>query len=600
MKAAVDLDAAFVAVLGADNPATDRVLLGAEHEFRVLSNERPIDFRTLIHELPIPGRRVDPDDHNAYRCGWGGKITADGPEAEIAIPPTELRSGFTGALRGRLERGRVSLEAALPEQIELEGYSTHLSVSVRSDIVEDVARVFAATFAPGLMLLMDRPTSPGLLVRPRPGRLELGGDFVSGEQLRAAASFTAGSVLACSKAIEKKRRRGNPLPPRIKANIEPAVERYGWYVDRRAFGLDLYSEGRRARLRRVHRGSITGQAHLERCWEVALGELPSGYDTKPAQDLVFGSDPLPLDTSVRSSVAPNATSAKERIRLDIARPGYSVHVTIATWAFTVYELRSGTATRYACIPAALIDRFTHALSRGELDRFLICYLNGAPSGRMLESKQQTTEPGLFDEVGDPTRLLDPEKAPEGAPGTPTTRLGKQFPPTPTTYGYVNGGKAKWPWWVAAGAFVALAAGGFLLFRPGAEPVSAPGTLATPAAEETLETPEPPPEQSVFVLPGDTLELTFTDGQGDCSNFPESFGAAFDVTQNGKKVQLAQQGTDQKTKGTVTSEGKLETRGETGGHTEIYQLQVDGKKVKGRYSYFDPTCDHHYKTRGRLR
>ena len=63
-------------------------LLGLELEFSVRSRAGgPVHFGSLIHRLAMDGSALDPGDPNAYRCSWGGVITSDGAEAEIATPP---------------------------------------------------------------------------------------------------------------------------------------------------------------------------------------------------------------------------------------------------------------------------------------------------------------------------------------------------------------------------------------------------------------------------------------------------------------------------------------------------------------------------------
>ena len=181
--------------------APDRpVAVGVEQELRVVVDGRPVDFRSIVHDLGIDGVRADPTDPNAYRCAWGGVITSDAEEAELATPPIPVDPGFVDRVTASLRAGHEALCAALPRDHELVGFSTHLNVSVgrRRDVA--FARRYARTFAPALMLTLDRADSPGLLVRPRPGRLELGGEYAEGPALRAAIAFAAGSVLALDRA----------------------------------------------------------------------------------------------------------------------------------------------------------------------------------------------------------------------------------------------------------------------------------------------------------------------------------------------------------------------------------------------------------------
>ena len=170
----------------------------------------PIDFRKLIGTLGLPGGGLDPADPNAHHLPSGLLLTADGPEAEIATPPVPLTGRHA---HGRCRRGptkaRPHLVSALPLGFGIEGYSTHLNVAVRGDVVA-IATLFARRFSVGMMLMLDRGESPGLLVRPRPGRLELGGDFAEGEQLRAALTFAA-AARACGTAVRDDAIAG--LPP---------------------------------------------------------------------------------------------------------------------------------------------------------------------------------------------------------------------------------------------------------------------------------------------------------------------------------------------------------------------------------------------------
>lgn len=85
-------------------------MVGLEHEFALWRGTDRLDFRTLVHEIGLDGRRLDPGDPNAYRCRWGGVITADGKEAELASPPVKREAvSPTGSTVGpRTAGGRWS------------------------------------------------------------------------------------------------------------------------------------------------------------------------------------------------------------------------------------------------------------------------------------------------------------------------------------------------------------------------------------------------------------------------------------------------------------------------------------------------------------
>jgi hypothetical protein len=397
-------------------------LLGLEHEYRVLDGAGQIDFRALLAQGDVDGRRLDPGDPNARRCRWGGVITADGREAEVAVPPVPRHPGFSAALAGWARRGASELERVLPPGARLEGFSTHVSVAMPDRCARRVAEIYARTFAAGLMLLMDRVSSPGLLVRPRPGRLELCGEHVTGAHLRAVSVFAAGSAAACAAAATTRGRRARALVPApLAVSLAPATGRYGIYVDRAAFGTDLYARGRRARLPLAGGGTISAQAHLESCWahaRAALGDGVGDDDVRAVDLLVCADLPLPCEhAGAVTDVAPPARidpGAWGAIVDECDRPGFRVRPLVATWHATVVELRAGDRSGVACIPAPDLDRFVGALRAGELDGVVSDFLATRPTGRNLRAVAQTGEPALYDGVeAGGTGLVLGERGPDG-------------------------------------------------------------------------------------------------------------------------------------------------------------------------------------------
>src|SRR6266404_2461748 len=72
------------------------LLVGIEQEYRVVMRDDPlrrVDFRTMVHELGLGRRHLDPDDPHAYRLRSGNIVTCDGPEAEIVLAPVAAIAG---------------------------------------------------------------------------------------------------------------------------------------------------------------------------------------------------------------------------------------------------------------------------------------------------------------------------------------------------------------------------------------------------------------------------------------------------------------------------------------------------------------------------
>ena len=273
---------------------------------------------------------------------------------------------------------------------------------------------------------MDRIDSPGLLVRPRPGRTELCGEFLEDEPLAAVAAFVAGSTRACAAAVRRPGGR-TALPPRLDVRLARAVHRYGWYVDRRAFGADLHAAGRRALLPRAAGGTICAQSHLELAWAAARQALAgdaAAADLNAAEAMVTGCLPLPAeqgqpddapggqcDDDVRFPL--DGTVFPDRPRLCAhTRPGFTLRPVAATWDFTVFEARGPARSAYACIPRDSLPGFAAALEDGALDDAIAAYLALPSRRRVLSASQQTTRLGLYDQIAAPAGLLTPERDPQ--------------------------------------------------------------------------------------------------------------------------------------------------------------------------------------------
>ena len=452
---------AFAVAIGRGGaPDAPGLWVGLEHEFVVAAGSGQIDFRRLLPTLDVPGSRLDPGDPNAYRLESGLALTCDGPEAEYASPPIELNRGFAGLVEAWSRSGGEELLRLLPPAHDAEGWSTHLSVTVPDELAPAVCGLFARTFAPALMLLMDGQDSPGLLIRPRHNRVEFGGDFVTGPALRAATALAVGGVLACTRVTQGGSPRSH-LPPPVGVEVEAAVDRYGWYVDRTAFGFDLYRTGRTGTFKRQRWGSIPVQLHLTRAWLMASRALASHVgpaDLAAGSALVEGRFPLPSETRINRTVptgsrVSDATSGRLLLQ-DRRRPTFASGAVLATWDFAVFRL-AGARSIYASVPQEHVTGYVRAVEDGALDAIVGRRLEEPPRGRILETHDQALKPALWDDMRPTTLLAPPERGADGVP--------RPISP-PVAVSAAAGG-------AAAGATITVSS--VVVDRPGKGPVAPP-------------------------------------------------------------------------------------------------------------------------------
>jgi hypothetical protein len=405
----------------AEWPAGD--VIGLEHEYQILVDSRQVNFGEVIHDLGVGRPRLDPADLNAYRLASGAVLTADEAEAEIALSPMYVSPGCGRRLAATARSERHALQARLGGRARVEGYSTHLSVAVKPFFAEAIASLYAATFSASLMLLMDSVFSPGLLIRPRPSRLELGGEFVDGDRLAAAAVFAVGSVRACQRLLE-----GDDaqlvFPESLSLDIQRDDQRYGWFVPRTAFKTDLYRTGRTTWLRTQTGLRITAQTHLERCWAAAkatlVGDVCDG-DLELIDSIVFGEVPLPAPkTSSDGAPWPSGASCMTgEIALAFGhavrthtRADFELAPVMLTWDRAVFVVSTVRHDRlaFASVPAPLIVNFWALFDSGALDETIKSYLDLPPRGRRLGRATAMARPGLYDRLEERARLLVPERA----------------------------------------------------------------------------------------------------------------------------------------------------------------------------------------------
>jgi hypothetical protein len=524
-------------------------LLGLEHEYALAQRGAPLDFRDLIHRLPVDGLRLDPGDAHAYRLRSGMVLTADGAEAEIATPPIAVQPGFGPEIQRWASHGLAYLRSVLPRGVEVTGYSTHISVSMPVADCLDAARLYATTFAPALALLMENPASSGIYVRPRPGRLELCGDYVAGDRLMAVAVFAVGSARACANALDG-RVPISQLPPQLQLDLRPCKERFGFRVHRHAAGFDLYDQGRTGRLRTVANTEVTVQAHLDATWRVAraaLGAAASSNDLEGIEAMVRGEWSLGVEEPPGALECDELAAGDEelpqspfgRITRGWQRGSYDLHPVAATWDFTVFRASSGVGAALLCIPGDQLGSFVTAIDNGALDRPIMAALAGGPESLpVLATPEQTRLAGFYSAMPSAPSLLAPERLPTagseakhargGRPGKagaarpwkvliprPAARAAPLPPPKPrpvTTPGRAAPAPATGhglAWGIAAGAIVGaiVAAGGLFFATSGGDSDAPRSPTAIPGAADSTFTATSTPS------PTDTATATAAPATG---------------------------------------------------------------------------------------
>ncbi len=383
-------------------------LIGVEHEFRVRdASGELVDFRALVDGLAIDGRQLDPGDIHAWRIPSGAAITADGAEAEVASPPLDADEGANGEVLAHLDHVRGMLLAALPPGFALDGYSTHISISVADDREDEFALHFARTFALPYAWLAESPNSLGIYVRPRPGRLELCSDFVDGARLEACIALAVGALRALQRGAG---------PFELDVALLLGVERHGYRLHRTAaFGFDSYTGPRTTSFPAAADGTILGQEILELAWNAISRFAPASQhvllDAVIQGTRSLGVEETWCDTP-RAFRPPSPTPDGELLR-PRNRNGLTLTAAFTTWWSTVLVVRAAGQSRYVSVPRTHLAAFLYAFDHGELDDALRDELAAEPGGCRLSTFADANTLAAWDEV-DPAALSPVEWPPSAS------------------------------------------------------------------------------------------------------------------------------------------------------------------------------------------
>lgn len=360
---------------------------GVEHRLRLWCGTEQVDFRLLIESLAGHIRPLDPGQPLSRRLPSGLALAAGGREAELATPPlpvsaTSLRR-IDDVLRDERTELRDRVSAYGVDRVG--GRSTHLNVSVPDDELLELGREFVRTCVPTLALVTEPHASPGVVVRPRRGRLELECDYVEGRRLVAALTL----YVACVTGL----RHGSVPPAGRGPRVEASRERFGWFV--------MPDE-------------VSDLADLPRVWSWARPWAAG-----------LGLDPGPVDELLRQGPRPSAPSPCSFGRSESSdhgvdgrprtlRGGVTAETEWLTWEHAVWLFRSPSGNE--CRFVVRTDResaFLDNLDRGELDLPLQRMLRRSVVRRQLLVHAQLGDGGLFHDVR-PGALVPPERRMDGS------------------------------------------------------------------------------------------------------------------------------------------------------------------------------------------
>jgi len=301
--------------------------------------------------------------------------------------------------------------------LHLRGYSTHLNLQATSD-ARPLVEHYAIHYAPALALLTERRTSPGLLLRDRPGRFEIGTEYLETEDdLRSAILFALASYLATVEEVAGRRRSLAPLSGRF---IE-ATERPGLFVAEAAYGGSMARDGRATRLARTA-GATT--------FEAPVGDETAGDRLRSAMDhiapflqawatpeelatlraRVDGDQPAPWDreapdepTVIVGTPPPAIPPGPHSPLLRTLACGVlAVRPFVVTWEAITVVLDHPVRSYFVRIPRERIADFAESFEAGHLSASLAARALAPPTGTI--GRLTDSSPATFDLL-DPTGLV---------------------------------------------------------------------------------------------------------------------------------------------------------------------------------------------------
>jgi len=400
--------------------AEARMMLGVEQEFELFDRGRPIDFRAefpraIGRAASIPFRNCD----SAAIVEAGYMLCCDGRDAEFATAPIDLRGSGPIDLANEVLRCRSHMLQTLRKlgRREVRGYSTHLSISVPAGRERELAEAAAARIGPALILLMEGPRSPGLLIRTRRGRLEVGSEYMDDPQrLAATIVLLAGAVHACL----HNQAAWEQLPALKLLRWQEAITRPGLYLPHDAYGESIHDLGRAASVEREEGGKISAGRVLETCAALAKRELEGLISSEASRSLdrvLDHPDVLPIEgkydvgrVELRRS---NFTAVQSRTLKMLARSrGTRLRPQFVDWEGAAFEWRNAGHRLIIGMPWAHLPVLFAAAQTEEV----LGAIAGAQTPKpILNSLDQLGSPQVFQRI-DPVALGNEALSDKGKPG----------------------------------------------------------------------------------------------------------------------------------------------------------------------------------------
>lgn len=382
------------------------LVLGIEQEHDLFDGERRLDFQRLFPAAARSSSSVPFRNSNEAAVLDAGYVLAcDGWEAELATVPIPALGNGCVTLAQEVLRCRAHMldqlrRAGVPD---VHGYSTHINLSVPFGLEDETVHALARSVGPALILLMEAPASPGLLLRPRRGRVEIGSEYIDREQhLAAACTFLTGVVYAFLHQPAVWRR----FPRLILRRWEPATLRPGVYLPHDAFGESVHARGRAAQLELTNGQTTTAGELLESTSELALEALEGRINPVAAEalrGLVRGDGELPIDRTSDpghmdppTSRLPAAPEAAVLGRLGTAKDDSSISLRFLDWEGAAFSWRRPLRRRLIIgVPWQHLEGFMGAIRDQDLSDFVAQL--GAPVPE-LRSLDQLATPQVFRRV----------------------------------------------------------------------------------------------------------------------------------------------------------------------------------------------------------